>query len=39
MLGKEQRRETVIIKGIERIVPPEVTFRDFASLNEGDNNL
>ena len=27
-----QRRETVIIKGLERIVPPEVTFRDFASL-------
>ncbi len=27
-----QRRETVIINGIERIVPPEVTFRDFASL-------
>ncbi len=32
MKGKEQRRETVIINGIERIVPPEVTFRDFASL-------
>jgi len=29
---KERRGETVIIKGIERIVPPEVTFRDFASL-------
>ena len=32
MKGKEQRRETVIINGIERIVPPEVTFSDFASL-------
>jgi len=32
MKGKRQGVETVIINGIKRIVHPEVTFRDFASL-------
>ncbi len=32
MKGKGQEREIVIIGGIKRIVPPEVSFKDFGAL-------
>ncbi len=32
MKGKAQEREIVIIGGIKRIVPPEVSFKDFGAL-------
>ena len=30
--GPRQERETVMINGVRRVVPPEVTFRDFSVL-------
>ncbi len=30
--GSRQERETVMINGVLRVVPPEVTFRDFSTL-------
>ncbi len=30
--GPRQERETVMINGVIRVVPPEVTFRDFSAL-------
>ncbi|MEE9611332.1 MAG: hypothetical protein V3W19_08770 [Desulfatiglandales bacterium] len=39
MKGKESRqeREIIMVKGVRRVVPPEVTFRDFSALAKRRN--